>query len=48
VGGSGASHRYGAIANQTLSISVPFLVVVNFGSRALHIGARGGAHCPLI
>jgi hypothetical protein len=46
--GSGASHRYGTIGDQTLYLGVLTLAAANFCSCAQHIGAGGGASGPLI
>jgi hypothetical protein len=47
VAGSGASHRYGTIGDQTLSVGVLFFATAKFGSHVMYIGACDGAHCPL-
>jgi hypothetical protein len=45
---SGASHRYNALGDRTLSVGVLYATEVKFGSCAHYIGTGGGAHCPLI
>jgi hypothetical protein len=47
VSDNGASRRCDALGDRAICLCI-LSQAVNFGSRALLIGAGNGAHCPLI